>query len=52
MADLSWGGAFDYASKRPPVPAAIVGLGIALWTMAAFKNRGRREHISHLWPRL
>ena len=46
MADLSWGGAFDYASKRHPVPAAIVGLGIALWTMAAFKNRGRREHLA------
>ena len=46
MADLSWGGAFDYASKRHPVPTAIVGLGIALWTMAAFKNRGRREHLA------
>ena len=45
MADLSWGGAFDYASKRHPVPTAIVGLGIALWTMA-FKNRARREHLA------
>jgi hypothetical protein len=46
MADLSWSGAFDYASKRHPVPTAIVGLGIALWTMAAFKNRGRRDHLA------
>jgi hypothetical protein len=43
MADLSWGGAFE---KRHPVPTAIVGLGIALRTMAAFKNRGRREHLA------
>ena len=27
LADLSWGGAFDYASKRHPVPTAIIGLG-------------------------
>ena len=46
IADVSWAGAFDYASKRHPVPTAIVGLGIALWTMAAFKNRGRREHLA------
>jgi hypothetical protein len=25
IADLSWGGAFDYASKRHPVPTAIIG---------------------------
>ena len=25
MADLSWAGAFDYASKRHPVPTAIIG---------------------------
>jgi hypothetical protein len=46
MADLSWGGAFDYASKRHPVPTAIVGLGLALWTMAAVKNRGRRDPVA------
>jgi hypothetical protein len=45
MADLSWGGAFDYASKRHPVPTAIIGLGVALWTMSAVRNRGR-EHLS------
>ena len=44
IADLSWGGAFDYASKRHPVPTAIIGLGVALWTMSAVRNRGRRDH--------
>jgi hypothetical protein len=39
IADLSWAGAFDYASKRHPIPTAIVGLGIALWTMSAIRNR-------------
>ena len=46
MADLSWGGAFDYASKRHPVPTAIIGLGIALWTMSAVRNRGRRDQLA------
>ena len=46
MADLSWGGAFDYASKRHPVPTAIIGLGVALWTMSAVRNRGRRDHLA------
>ena len=39
IADLSWAGVFDYASKRHPVPTAIIGLGIALWTMSAVRNR-------------
>ena len=42
IADLSWAGAFEYASKRRPVASAIVGLGIALWTMSAARNRARR----------
>jgi hypothetical protein len=46
IADVSWGGAFDYASKRHPIPTAIVGLGIALWTMSAVRNRGRRDHLA------
>jgi hypothetical protein len=46
IADVSWGGAFDYASKRHPVPTAIIGLGLALWTMAAVRNRGRRDHLA------
>ena len=46
LADLSWGGAFDYASKRHPIPTAIVGFGVALWTMSAIRNRGRRDHVA------
>ena len=46
MADLSWSGAFDYASKRHPVPTAIIGLGLALWTMSAVRNRGRRDQLA------
>ena len=46
MTDLSWGGAFDYASKRHPVPTAIIGLGVALWTMSAVRNRGRRDQLA------
>ena len=39
VADLSWGGAFDFAGKRHPIPTAIIGLGIALWTLATFRRR-------------
>jgi hypothetical protein len=39
IADLSWGGAFDFAGKRHPVPTAIIGLGIAFWALAAFRRR-------------
>ena len=46
IADVSWGGAFEYASKRHPVPTAIIGLGLALWTMAAVRNRGRRDRLA------
>ena len=46
IADVSWGGAFDYASKRHPVPTAIIGLGVALWTMSAVRNRGRRDRLA------
>ena len=48
IADLSWTGAFDYASKRHPVPTAIIGFGIALWTMSAVRNRARRGHVAAL----
>ena len=41
IADLSWAGAFDYATRRHPVPTAIVGLGIALWTLSAVRRRAR-----------
>ncbi len=46
LADLSWGGAFDYASKRHPIPTAIIGLGVALWTMSAVRNRGKRDSVT------
>ena len=46
MADLSWGGAFDYASKRHPVPTAIIGLGVALWTISAVRNHDRRDQLA------
>ncbi len=39
IADLSWGGTLEFASKRHPVPTAIIGLGIALWTLAALRRR-------------
>jgi hypothetical protein len=39
IADLSWNGAFDFASKRHPVPTAIIGLGVALWALAAVRRR-------------
>ena len=39
IADLSWGGTLQFASKRHPVPTAIIGLGIALWTVAALRRR-------------
>ena len=48
LADLSWAGAFDYASKRHPVPTAIVGLGLALWTMSAVRSRARRGDVAAL----
>ena len=41
VADLSWSGALDFAGKRHPVPTAIIGLGIALWTLAALRGRAR-----------
>ena len=48
IADLSWAGAFDYASKRHPVPTAVIGFGIALWTMSAVRNRASRGHVAAL----
>jgi hypothetical protein len=46
IADLSWSGAFDFASKRHPIPAAIIGLGIALWTLSAVRDRGRSNRLA------
>ena len=48
LADLSWSGALDYAGKRHPVPTAIIGLGIALWTLAALRGQRRRDTLASL----
>jgi hypothetical protein len=44
--DLSWSGAFDFASKRHPIPTAIIGLGLAFWTLSAVRGRGRRKGLA------
>jgi hypothetical protein len=48
LADLSWSGALGYAGKRHPVPTAIIGLGIALWTLASLRGQRRRDAIAGL----
>jgi hypothetical protein len=48
VAELSWSGAFDFASKRHPIPTAIIGLGIALWTLSAARDRARRSRLASL----
>jgi hypothetical protein len=39
---------FDFASKRQPVPTAIIGLGLALWTLSAIRRRARTEGVARL----
>ena len=46
LTDASWGEAFDFATKRHPIPSAIVGLGIALWAVAARRRRSKRGVIA------
>ncbi len=48
LTDLSWSGAFDFASKRHPIPTAIIGLGIALWTLSAARDRAGRNRLASL----
>jgi len=48
LADLSWSGALEFAAKRHPVPTAVIGLGIALWTLAALRSQRRRDAILSL----
>jgi hypothetical protein len=48
IAELSWTSAFDFASKRHPVPTVIIGLGIALWTLSAVRNRARGGEVASL----
>jgi hypothetical protein len=40
LTDASWEEAFEFATKRHPIPTAIAGLGIALWAVAASRHRG------------
>jgi hypothetical protein len=48
VADLTWSGALEYAGKRHPIPAAIIGLGIVLWTLSAVRGRARKETFASL----
>jgi hypothetical protein len=48
VADMSWAGAFDYASKRHPIPTAVIGLGLALLTMSAIRKRATRGNVAAL----
>jgi hypothetical protein len=48
VADLSWSGALDFAGKRHPVPTAIIGLGLALWTLSAVRGRARGKTLASL----
>jgi hypothetical protein len=43
VSDLSWSSAFDFAGKRHPVPTAIIGLGLALWTLSAVRGRDKNR---------
>lgn len=46
VSDLSWSGAFDFAGKRHPIPTAIIGLGLALWTLSAIRGRNRGRTLA------
>ena len=48
VSDLSWSSAFDFAGKRHPIPTAIIGLGIALWTLSAVRGRARSRNLASL----
>jgi hypothetical protein len=48
VSDLSWSGALDFAGKRHPIPTAIIGLGLALWTLSAVRGRGKSRTFADL----
>jgi hypothetical protein len=48
LTDASWAGAFEFASKRHPIPTAVAGLGIALWALMSIRNRSRRGGVAGL----
>ena len=39
---------FDFVGKRHPIPTAIIGLGIALWTLSAVRGRARSRGLASL----
>ena len=41
VSELSWRGALDFASTRHPGPTAIAGFGVALWLLAAARQRNK-----------
>ncbi len=48
IADLSWSSAIAYASKRHPLPVAIIGLGVGIWAFSALRPRSGREGVRAL----
>ena len=48
VANFSVSGALDLAGRRHPIPTAIIGLGIALWTLSALRGRARRDTLASL----
>jgi hypothetical protein len=48
VADLSWRGAFDYASSRHPAAAAVIGIGIALLTVSAARKGATQRNVAAL----
>ena len=48
LSDASWAEAFEFATKRHPIPSAIAGLGIALWAVAASRRRSKLGEIAGL----
>lgn len=48
LTDMSWARTIDLACRRHPVPTAIAGLGLALWALAAVRNRSKRGGVASL----
>ena len=46
LTDASWGEAFEFATKRHPVPTDIAGFCIALWAVTASRRRSARGVIA------
>ena len=48
IADVSWSSGLAYASKRHPLPTAIIGLGVGIWAFSALRPRSGRESVRAL----